>query len=76
MLIRIYADQLFIFPKQEHQKLYLANTIKSYGKTITILDQYGIDKFGETFEVVPRTLLDNSGYNVHDSIDFKSKVTH
>ena len=49
-------------------EMYLANTIKSYGKTITTLDQYGIDKFGEAFEVVPRTLLDNSGYNVHETL--------
>lgn len=31
-------------------------------------DQYGIDKFGEAFEVVPRTLLDNSGFNVHETL--------
>ena len=49
-------------------EMYLANTIKSYEKTITTLDQYGIDKFGEAFEVVPRTLLDNSGYNVHETL--------
>ncbi len=55
-------------PEAGASEMYLAITIKSYGKTITTLDQYGIDKFGEAFEVVPRTLLDNSGYNVHETL--------
>jgi T-complex protein 1 subunit theta len=47
-------------------EMHLSNEIKSFGKTITTLDQYGIEKFGEAFEVVPRTLLENSGYNVNE----------
>jgi len=47
-------------------EMHLCNEIKSFGKTITTLDQYGIEKFGEAFEVVPRTLLENSGYNVNE----------
>jgi T-complex protein 1 subunit theta len=47
-------------------EMNLSNQIKSFGKTVTTLDQYGIEKFGEAFEVVPRTLLENSGYNVNE----------
>ena len=47
-------------------EMNLSNQIKSFGKTITTLDQYGIEKFGEAFEVVPRTILENSGYNVNE----------
>ena len=47
-------------------EMNLSNQIKSFGKTVTTLDQYGIERFGEAFEVVPRTLLENSGYNVNE----------
>ncbi|MCQ2820920.1 MAG: T-complex protein 1 subunit theta [archaeon] len=49
-------------------EMYLANEIKNYAKTIKTLDQYGIEKFGEAFEVVPRTILENSGFNVNESL--------
>ena len=49
-------------------EMFLSNGIKTFGKTVTTLDQYGIDKFGEAFEVVPRTLLENSGFNVHEKL--------
>lgn len=49
-------------------EMYLANEIKNYAKTIKTLDQYGIEKFGEAFEVVPRTILENSGYNVNEKL--------
>jgi len=47
-------------------EMYLANGIKDYAKTVTSLDQYAIAKFGEAFEVVPRTLAENSGLNVNE----------
>lgn len=45
---------------------YLSNEIKKYSKTVTSLDQYAIDKFGESFLVIPRTLIENSGLNVNE----------
>jgi T-complex protein 1 subunit theta len=47
-------------------EMYLANGIKNYAKTITGLEQYAISKFGEAFEVVPRTLTENGGFNVNE----------
>ena len=49
-------------------EMYLSNGIKQFGKTVTSLDQYSIAKFGEAFEVVPRTLAENSGLNVNELI--------
>ena len=49
-------------------EMFLANEIKNYSKTIKSLDQYGIEKFGEAFEVIPRTIMENSGYNVNETI--------
>lgn len=49
-------------------EIFLSNGIKEYGKNITSLDQYAIKKFGEAFEIVPRTLAENSGLNVNEVI--------
>jgi T-complex protein 1 subunit theta len=49
-------------------EMYLSNGIKQFAKTVTSLDQYSIAKFGEAFEVVPRTLAENSGLNVNEVI--------
>jgi T-complex protein 1 subunit theta len=47
-------------------EMFLSNGLKQFAKTVTSLDQYSIAKFGEAFEVVPRTLLENSGLNVNE----------
>lgn len=49
-------------------EMFLANEIRNYAKTIKTLDQYGIEKFGEAFEVVPRTILENSGFNMNSAL--------
>lgn len=49
-------------------EMFFANEIKNYSKTIKTLDQYGIEKFGEAFEVIPRTIIENSGFNVNEAI--------
>ncbi|PPR99272.1 hypothetical protein GOBAR_AA21385 [Gossypium barbadense] len=41
---------------------------KSYPSKETGLDQYAIAKFGESFELVPRTLAENAGLNPMDII--------
>ena len=48
--------------------MFLCEKIKEFGKTVKTLDQYAIDKFGEAFEVIPRTIAENSGINVNDII--------
>jgi T-complex protein 1 subunit theta len=57
-------------------EMYLANGIKEFSKTVTSLDQYAIAKFGEAFEVVPRTLSENSGLNVNEVIANLVKLNH
>lgn len=46
--------------------MYVSTQIKSYAKTVTGLEQYSIEKFGEAFESVPRTLAENAGLNVNE----------
>ena len=47
-------------------EMFLSNGLKNFGKNITSLDQYAVQKFGEAFEVVPRTLAENSGLNANE----------
>ena len=47
-------------------EMYLSNEIKKYAKTCSGLDQYSISKFGEAFEVVPRTLAENAGLDTNE----------
>lgn len=75
--VNAYRDacksQVYI-PGAGATEMFLCNGIRTFAKTVTSLDQYGIDKFGEAFEVVPRTLLDNGGYNVHETLStFRAK---
>ncbi|KAH3743087.1 Tcomplex protein 1, theta subunit [Pelomyxa schiedti] len=46
----------------------LAIRISSWGETQPGLDQYAIKKFAEAFEVVPRTLSENSGLNQTETV--------
>lgn len=48
--------------------MYLCESIKKYAKTVTSLDQYAIEAFGEAFEVIPRTLMENAGLNVNEKL--------
>ena len=42
-------------------ELELCKQLKAYADEVKGLDQYAIRKFGESFDVVPRTLTENSG---------------
>jgi T-complex protein 1 subunit theta len=46
-------------------EMYIANAIKEEAKKEANLDSYAIAKFGESFEVVPRSLSDNAGLNTN-----------
>ena len=48
--------------------MYLSGKLKEYAKEIKTLDQYAIEAFGESFEVIPRTIMENSGINVNDQL--------
>jgi len=47
-------------------EIELARQLTEYGRKQTGLEQYAMIKFGEAFEVVPRTLAENSGLNSTD----------
>ena len=49
-------------------EIELARLIQKFGEHSAGLDQYAIRKFGEAFEIVPRTLAENAGLNPTDII--------
>ncbi len=49
-------------------EIEIARQLAAWGKKQTGLEQYAIDKFAEAFEVVPRTLAENSGLNASDAV--------
>jgi T-complex protein 1 subunit theta len=60
-------------------ELELSKQLKEYADEVKGLDQYAIRKFGEAFDVVPRTLTENSGcdstahmHNLHQAHADKS----
>ena len=46
--------------------MYLSTQLKNYAKEFSGLEQYSIEKFGEAFEVIPKTLGENAGLNVNE----------
>ena len=46
----------------------ISQKIIEYSKTVSSLDQYAIEAFGEAFEVIPRTIMENSGINVNEKL--------
>ncbi|CDW73272.1 UNKNOWN [Stylonychia lemnae] len=49
-------------------EIHLASKIQTYAKTQPGLDQYAVEKFGQAFEVIPRTLADNAGLKAEEII--------
>jgi T-complex protein 1 subunit theta len=47
-------------------EIELAKRLQSYGDSVSGLSQYAIKKYGEAFEVVPRTLAENAGLKSTD----------
>eukprot|EP00355_Strombidium_rassoulzadegani_P002751 CAMPEP_0168612508 /NCGR_PEP_ID=MMETSP0449_2-20121227/2955_1 /TAXON_ID=1082188 /ORGANISM="Strombidium rassoulzadegani, Strain ras09" /LENGTH=494 /DNA_ID=CAMNT_0008653079 /DNA_START=327 /DNA_END=1811 /DNA_ORIENTATION=+ len=55
--------------------IHLAKKIQDYAKTQPGLDQYAIERFGQSLEVVPRVLSDNAGLKAEEIIaDLYSKT--
>ena len=48
--------------------MYLSQKIVEYTREVKSLDQYAIEAFGEAFEVIPRTIMENSGINVNEKL--------
>lgn len=49
-------------------EMNLSIQLKKYAKEQSGLEQYSIDKFGEAFEVIPKTLAENAGFNVNETM--------
>ncbi len=63
----IIRDQRFL-PGAGAIEIHLASQIQSYAKTISGLDQYAVEKFGQALEVIPRTIAENAGHKAEDII--------
>ncbi len=46
----------------------LRRRVADYGKKVSGLEQYSIRRYAEAFEVVPRTLAENSGLPASDVV--------
>jgi len=57
------VDNVKFLPGAGATEIELARQIKLYGETISGNDQYAIQKFGESLEIVPRILAENAGTN-------------
>ena len=49
-------------------EIHIASLIQQYGKAQPGLDQYAVDRFGQAFEVIPRTLSENAGLKAEEII--------
>jgi T-complex protein 1 subunit theta len=49
-------------------EIHMASLITAFAKTQPGLDQYAIEKFGQAFEVIPRTLSENAGLRAEEII--------
>jgi|LauGreDrversion4_2_1035121.scaffolds.fasta_scaffold350977_1 T-complex protein 1 subunit theta len=49
-------------------EIHLASLIQAFAKTQPGLDQYAVEKFGQAFEVIPRTLSENAGLKAEEII--------
>lgn len=49
-------------------EIHLASQIQTYAKCQPGLDQYAVERFGQAFEVIPRTLAENAGHNAEEII--------
>jgi T-complex protein 1 subunit theta len=49
-------------------EIHIASHVSAYAKTQPGLDQYAVEKFGQAFEVIPRTLAENAGLKAEEII--------
>lgn len=49
-------------------EIHLASQIQTFAKCQPGLDQYAVERFGQAFEIIPRTLAENAGLNAEEVI--------
>jgi T-complex protein 1 subunit theta len=57
-----------VVPGAGATEIELARLLETFGDSAVGLDQYAIKKFGEAFEVIPRTLAENAGASSIEAI--------
>jgi len=57
-----------LVPGAGASEIEIARQLETFGDSASGLDQYAIKKYGEAFEVVPRTLAENCGVSSIDTI--------
>jgi T-complex protein 1 subunit theta len=67
-VIKVLLKDGRLLPGAGATEIELSRRIQAFGQKSPGLDQYAIKKFGEAFEVIPRTLCDNAGIDGGDVI--------
>lgn len=49
-------------------EIHLASQLQTFAKCQPGLDQYAVERFGQAFEAIPRTLSENAGFNAEEII--------
>lgn len=49
-------------------EIHLASQLQTFAKCQPGLDQYAVERFGQAFEAIPRTLAENAGLNAEEII--------
>ncbi|XP_039270687.2 T-complex protein 1 subunit theta-like [Styela clava] len=60
---KVYTRDRQLVPGAGATEIELGKKISSFGESCPGLEQYAIQKFGQSLEVVPRALADNAGLN-------------
>jgi T-complex protein 1 subunit theta len=59
--VKTLATDGRLLPGAGAVELELSRQLKAYAEEVKGLDQYAINKFAEAFDIIPRTLIENSG---------------
>mmetsp|Transcript_21450 Transcript_21450/g.20618 ORF Transcript_21450/g.20618 Transcript_21450/m.20618 type:complete len:503 (+) Transcript_21450:137-1645(+) len=57
-----------LLPGAGATEIFIANEIQKFAKEQPGLDQYAVEKFGQAFEIIPRTLAENAGLKAEEII--------
>lgn len=49
-------------------EIHMASQIQTFARCQPGLDQYAVERFGQAFEAIPRTLAENAGHNAEEII--------
>eukprot|EP00742_Colponemidia_sp_Colp-10_P000949 GILJ01001029.1.p1 GENE.GILJ01001029.1~~GILJ01001029.1.p1 ORF type:complete len:543 (-),score=112.98 GILJ01001029.1:275-1903(-) len=67
-VVKSFAKDARFVPGAGATEIELAHRIQQFGAATPGLDQYAINKFAETLEIIPRTLAENAGLSATDTL--------